>query len=71
MNSFDTRYMQFKIKKLEDIINKQAKVTHVVKELNMTCKTVHIWLLRYKRYCEDGVLSQKRKSHGIAKNKTP
>lgn len=71
MNTFDARYMQLKLTKLNEIINGNASVSGVARELNVTRKTVHVWLLRYRRYGEDGILPTKRKKQGIARNRTP
>ena len=50
MNKYDSRYMQLQEEKLKSIIEKQARVTTVAEDLNVSRQTVHKWLLRYKRF---------------------
>jgi putative transposase len=70
MNTFDVRYMQLKLTKLNEIIAGNASVMSVARELDVTRKTVHVWLLRYRRFGEDGLLPKKRKCVGPAQNRT-
>lgn len=70
MNTFDTRFMQLKIDKLNSVIAKQTSVCAIARELNVTRKTVHIWILRYKRFGVDGLLPTTRKNHSPARNRT-
>lgn len=71
MNTFDARYMQLKLTKLNEVLTGNASVTGIARELHVTRKTVHIWLLRYRRFGEDGLLPRKRKQSGPARNRTP
>lgn len=41
MNSYDSRYMLLQEEKLKLVIAKQAKVTEVAQELNVTRQTIH------------------------------
>lgn len=70
MNTFDSKYMILKEQKLKQIINKEKKVTEVALELNVSRKTVHQWLSRYKRYGIEGLLRKQNKRRTIAHNRT-
>ena len=70
MNTFDPNYMQLKITKLEEIINKQKTVTKVAKELNISRRSIHKWLNRYKQYGIDGLVTRKRSGCKKAHNRT-
>lgn len=41
--------IQLRITKVEEIIKKEITVVQVARELAVTRKTVHQWLVRYKR----------------------
>ena len=70
MNKYDTNYLKLKENKLQSIINKEKTVVLVAREMNVTRKTVHIWLIRYKRFGIDGLLEKRRIRNGIPYNKT-
>jgi len=70
MNHHDPRYMQLQQEKLESIIQKKQTVTSVSEELVISRKTVHIWLIRYKKYGIDGLLPKKRKKGFLSHNRT-
>lgn len=55
MNQFDPRYMQLLISKLEKITQNTQSVVSVAKELSVSRQTVHKYLLRYRRFGEDGI----------------
>jgi transposase len=50
-----------KEQKLKEILKKEKTVTQVALELNVTRKTIHLWLKRYKRYGIDGLIQKQRK----------
>ena len=70
MNSFDTRYMQLKVLNLDAIIAKTKKVTHVAEEMGVSRQSVHIWLIRYRRFGINGLKTPPPITRGPAKNKT-
>jgi len=70
-NPYDPRYMALVEEKLQAIIRKEKKVTHVAGELHVTRQTIHEWLIRYKRYGIDGLQRKRRKQGGRAHNRTP
>lgn len=70
MNSFDSQYMSLKETKLQEIIQKVKTVTAVASELNVSRQSIHKWLLRYKRFGIDGLITVKRKNCGISHNRT-
>jgi len=70
MNTFDSKYMILKEQKLKEIINKEKKVTEVAKELNVSRKTIHQWLSRYKRFGIDGLMKKQTKRTTIAHNRS-
>jgi transposase-like protein len=41
--------IQLRITKVQEIINKEITVVQGARELNVTRKTVHQWLARYKK----------------------
>jgi predicted transcriptional regulator len=41
MNKFDTKYMNLKILKLKEILNKEKTVKAVANELNLSRQTIH------------------------------
>lgn len=59
MNPYDINYIKLKETKLINIINKEKTVTQVAEELAVTRKTIHIWLIRYKRFGIDGLLNKR------------
>ncbi|MFH1451294.1 MAG: DDE-type integrase/transposase/recombinase [bacterium] len=61
MNTFDPRYMQLQIKKLNNIIKKKQTVVSVARELSVSRQTIHKWLIRYKRFGPDGIARSKTK----------
>ena len=72
MNTFDPRYMQLQIEKLDNIINKTQTVVSVAEEMSVSRQSVHKWLLRYKRYGIDGIIRNKAKrKNRIAHNRSP
>lgn len=72
MNSFDARYMELRITKLEAILNKEKTAVEVSEELAVTRQTVHRWLCRYKRFGRDGLITRRKKHReGRVYNKTP
>jgi len=70
MNTFDPRYLMLQEEKLQQIINKQKKVTGVAKEFNVSRQTIHKWLNRYKRFGIDGLIRKKKRKTTIPHNKT-
>ncbi len=71
MNSFDPRYMQLQLAKLDNIINKRQTVVAVATELSVSRQTIHKWLIRYKRFGPEGVaVRRSRKKLGPAHNRT-
>lgn len=70
MNTFDSKYMILKEKKLQEILEKKKKVTHVAKELNVSRKTIHQWLVRYQRFGIEGLVRKQNKRRTIAHNRT-
>lgn len=70
MNNFDVNYMVLKEKKLKQIINKEKTVVTVAKELFVSRQSVHKWLLRYKRFGIDGLITKKKTGCKNAHNRT-
>ena len=70
MNTFDPRYRELKETKLKSIINKEATVVSVAKELAVSRQTIHHWLSRYKRFGISGLVTQKRTGNPVAHNRT-
>lgn len=70
MNRFDVRYMSLVESRLEAIINKEATVTAVAKELLVTRQTVYTWKARYERFGIDGLVKQRKKRTDRPHNKT-
>lgn len=70
MNTFDTRYMDLKVKKIQSIEERKATVVDVARELGVSRQSVHKWLARYKRYGVEGLMPQKRKGNSGAHNRT-
>ena len=71
MNTFDPRYMQLLVSKLENIIKKKQTVISAAREMSVSRQTIHKHLTRYKRFGEDGIRrSQTRRRHQPAHNKT-
>jgi len=71
MNTFDSNYMILKEKKLKEILKKKKTVTKVALELNVSRKTIHKWLNRYKRFGIEGLTTKQRKRvNYIVHNKT-
>ena len=71
MNYFDPRYMQLLISKLDLIVKKEKTVILVAREMNVSRQTIHKYLLRYKRFGEDGVIRvQSKRKYRPAHNKT-
>lgn len=71
MNKYDANYLKLKENKLQSIINKEKTVVLIAKELNVTRKTIHVWLIRYKRFGIDGLLEKRKVNKCIPYNKTP
>ena len=70
MNSFDTKYMELKITKLQEILEKKKTVVSVAKELNVTRQSIHTWLRRYRRFGEEGLVTVRKKKQVQACNRT-
>jgi len=70
-NPYDPRYMNLVEEKLQAIIKKEKKVSHVADELHVTRQTVHRWVCRYQRYGIEGLHRKQRKRGGRARNRTP
>ena len=70
MNSYDSQYMQLKVKKLKSVLNKEKTVVSVAKELQVSRQSIHKWLIRYKRYGIDGLITKKRSNSKPAHNRT-
>lgn len=70
MNNYDVRYMQLVENKIKAIINKQATVTEVARELSVTRQTIYTWKARYQRFGIDGLIKQRKKRSGTPHNKT-
>jgi transposase InsO family protein len=70
MNRFDVRYMQLIEAKLTLIINKQATVTAVAEELNVTRQTIYAWKARYLRFGIDGLIQKRKQRTDTPHNKT-
>jgi len=71
MNRYAVEYLQLREKKLQEIINKDKTVVEVAKELDVSRQSVHIWLIRYKRFGIDGLLRARTTGKGVPYNKTP
>src|SRR6266511_1216240 len=72
MNKYDSRYLMLQEEKLKLIIAKKKTVIEVASDFGVSRQTIHKWLLRYKRFGIDGLISQKRKGYSSpAHNKTP
>lgn len=71
MNRYAVEYLQLREKKLQEIINKTKSVVDVAIELDVSRQTVHLWLIRYKRFGIDGLLRTRNKNKGAPHNKTP
>lgn len=70
MNRFDVRYMNLVEAKLTLIINKQAAVTDVSRELNVTRQTIYTWKARYQRFGIDGLIQKRKLRRDTPHNKT-
>ncbi|MFT5036558.1 MAG: transposase InsO family protein [Candidatus Azotimanducaceae bacterium] len=70
MNVFDTRYMDLVETKLNAIINKEATVTDVAEELNVTRQTIYTWKARFERFGIDGLIKPRKQRTGVPHNKT-
>ena len=70
MNTFDSKYMILKEQKLKEILENKKKVVEVAKELNVTRKTIHTWLNRYKRFGIEGLMKKQTKRTTIAHNRS-
>lgn len=70
MNRYAIEYLQLREKKLQEIINKSKTVVEVAQELDVSRQSVHIWLIRYRRFGIDGLLRTRTKGKGIPHNKT-
>lgn len=66
----DKNYLDLQVKKLEEIINKEKTVIEVSEVFNVTRKTIHIWLVRYKRFGIDGLIKKKKVNRHPPHNKT-
>jgi transposase InsO family protein len=70
MNKYDVNYLKLKENKLQSIINKEKTAVLVAEEMNVTRKTVHKWLARYKRFGMGGLIEQRKIRNGAPHNKT-
>jgi transposase InsO family protein len=70
MNKHAVKYLMLQEKKLKQIIKKQAKITAIAGEFNVTRQTIHKWLNRYKRFGIDGLIARKRNYTKKAHNRT-
>jgi len=71
MNHYEPKYMQLLVSKLENVMNKRQKVVSVAREMSLSRQTIHKYLLRYKRYGEDGITRPMRKKRRLpAHNRT-
>lgn len=70
MNIYDSKYMQLKQEKLDNIICGKQTVVSVAQDMSVSRQAVHKWLLRYKRFGISGIVPKKRKGNKIAHNKT-
>lgn len=71
MNIYDNQYLVLKEQKLKEIIAKQKTIVAVSMELCVTRKTIHIWLIRYKRFGIEGLIHTKKIYKYSSVNKTP
>lgn len=62
--------MNLKIKNLKLIIKKEKTVVRVAEEMNVSRQSVHKWLIRFKQYGEEGLVTPKQKRSTIPKNRT-
>lgn len=62
--------MFLKENKLKQIINKEKTVVAVAIELQVSRQSVHKWLVRYKRFGIDGLITKKRTGCKTAHNRT-
>ena len=69
-NIYSKKYLELKIKKLESIIKKEDTVVGVAKQLNISRQSVHKWLIRYRRFGEQGITRSKRKTGSGGHNRT-
>lgn len=70
MNIYDNQYLVLKEQKIQEIINKTKSVTLVSQELCVSRKTIHIWVLRYKRFGIEGLIHRKRVNRQSPSNRT-
>ena len=70
MNTFDTRYMNLKVQNLVAISKKTKTVVQVATEMNVSRQSVHKWLIRYRRYGEEGLHRKKHKRRTGSWNRT-
>lgn len=66
----DKNYLDLQVKKLNEILSKEKSVVDISTELNVTRKTIHIWLIRYKRFGVDGLIKRKKLGKVTPYNKT-
>jgi len=71
MNPYDSRYMLLQEEKLKEILMKQKTVKSVALELSVSRQTIHKWLSRYKRFGRVGLITQRKRQHTPAHNRTP
>jgi transposase InsO family protein len=71
MNLGKISYLELQEKKLKEVINKTKTATKAAEEIGVTRKSIHKWLIRYKRFGIDGLMRQKRRYKGTPHNKTP
>lgn len=62
--------MALKVKKLNSIVNKEATVVSVARDLEVSRQSVHKWMSRYKRFGEDGLLTPKKQGTSGGHNRT-
>ena len=62
--------MALKEKKLKQIISKRKTVVAVAEELHVSRQSVHMWLLRYRRFGIEGLIAKKKTGCTKAHNRT-
>jgi transposase InsO family protein len=71
MNYYDPRYVQLLVSKLENVIKKEQTVISVARELSVSRQTIHKYLIRFRRFGEDGIVCvQTKRIYRPAHNKT-
>lgn len=72
MNIYDSKYMQLKEEKLNNVIYGKQTVVSVASDMSVSRQTVHKWLLRYKRFGPEGIIGRPGgRKNKLASNRTP